>query len=132
MMDADIYGPSLPTMLGVQGKPFADDDKKIIPLEAHGIKVMSIGFLVDTNEPVIWRGPMVMGVVQQFPRTSAGTPSTSSPIPPGTGDAQLMIQAVDLSGSVIVTTPQDVAVLDAIRGVQIRKPTSRSSGSSRT
>ena len=122
MMDADIYGPSLPTMLGVQGKPFADDDKKIIPLEAHGIKVMSIGFLVDTNEPVIWRGPMVMGVVRQFLQDVRWDPLDVLIIdlPPGTGDAQLtMIQAVDLSGSVIVTTPQDVAVLDAIRGVQM-------------
>ena len=120
MMDADIYGPSLPTMLGVQGKPFANDDKKIVPLEAHGIKVMSIGFLVDEGEPVIWRGPMVMGVVRQFLQDVHWDPTDVLIIdlPPGTGDAQLtMVQAVDLSGAVIVTTPQDVAVLDAVRGV---------------
>lgn len=122
MMDADIYGPSLPTMLGVQGKPFADDDKKIIPLESHGLKVMSIGFLVDDKEPVIWRGPMVMGVVRQFLQDVRWSPLDVLVIdlPPGTGDAQLtMIQAVDLSGSVVVTTPQDVAVLDAVRGVEM-------------
>lgn len=120
MMDADIYGPSLPTMLGVTGKPFANSDKKIIPLEAYNIKVMSIGFLVDEGEPVIWRGPMVMGVVKQFLQDVHWDPTDVLIIdlPPGTGDAQLtMIQAVDLSGSVIVTTPQDVAVLDAVRGV---------------
>jgi ATP-binding protein involved in chromosome partitioning len=124
MMDADIYGPSLPTMLGVRGKPFANEDKKIIPLEAHGVKVMSIGFLVDDTEPVIWRGPMVMGVVRQFLQDVVWAPLDVLVIdlPPGTGDAQLtMIQAVQLSGSVVVTTPQDVAVLDAVRGVEMFK-----------
>ena len=124
MMDADIYGPSLPMMLGVSGKPFANEDKKIIPLEAHGVKVMSIGFLVDDTEPVIWRGPMVMGVVRQFLQDVVWAPLDVLVIdlPPGTGDAQLtMIQAVQLSGSVVVTTPQDVAVLDAVRGVEMFK-----------
>jgi ATP-binding protein involved in chromosome partitioning len=122
MMDADIYGPSLPTMLGAKGKPFANDDQKIIPLEAHGIKCMSIGFLVDEDEPIIWRGPMVMGVVRQFLQDVDWSPLDVLVIdlPPGTGDAQLtMIQAVDLSGAVIVTTPQKVAVLDAVRGVEM-------------
>ena len=122
MMDADIYGPSLPTMLGVSGKPFANEDKKIVPLEAHGIKCMSIGFLVEEDEPIIWRGPMVMGVVRQFLQDVDWEPIDVLIIdlPPGTGDAQLtMIQAVDLSGAVIVTTPQKVAVLDAVRGVEM-------------
>ncbi len=122
MMDADIYGPSLPTMMRVNGKPFANEDKRIIPLESYGVKCMSIGFLVEQDQPVIWRGPMVMGVVRQFLQDVAWEPLDVLVIdlPPGTGDAQLtMIQSVDLAGSVIVTTPQDVAVLDAIRGVEM-------------
>lgn len=122
LMDADIYGPSLPTMMKVQGRPVANDDKRILPLEAYGVKCMSIGFLVDEGEPIIWRGPMVMGVVKQFLQDVNWNPLDVLVIdlPPGTGDAQLtMIQAVQLSGSVIVTTPQDVAVLDAVRGVEM-------------
>lgn len=122
LMDADIYGPSLPTMMKVQGRPVANDDKRILPLEAYGVKCMSIGFLVDEGEPIIWRGPMVMGVVKQFLQDVYWSPLDVLVIdlPPGTGDAQLtMIQAVQLSGSVIVTTPQDVAVLDAVRGVEM-------------
>jgi len=122
LMDADIYGPSLPLMMGVHGKPFADDNKRILPLEGWGIKCMSIGFLVDEKEPIIWRGPMVMGVVRQFLQDVKWEPLDVLVIdlPPGTGDAQLtLIQAVDLSGAVIVTTPQDVAVLDAVRGVEM-------------
>lgn len=122
LMDADIYGPSLPTMMKVQGRPVANEDKKILPLSAYGVKCMSIGFLVDEGEPIIWRGPMVMGVVKQFLQDVDWNPLDVLVIdlPPGTGDAQLtMIQAVELSGSVIVTTPQDVAVLDAVRGVEM-------------
>jgi ATP-binding protein involved in chromosome partitioning len=122
LMDADIYGPSLPLMMGVSGKPFANDDKKIVPLLAHGVKCMSIGFLVDEREPVIWRGPMVMGVVRQFLQEVDWNPLDLLIIdlPPGTGDAQLtMIQAVDLAGALIVTTPQQVAVIDAMRGVEM-------------
>ncbi len=122
LMDADIYGPSLPTMMGVQGRPFVDEDKRIIPLEAHGVKCMSIGFLVDEREPVIWRGPMVMGVVRQFLQEVQWGPLDVLLIdlPPGTGDAQLtMIQAVDLAGAVVVTTPQQVAVADAVRGIEM-------------
>ena len=121
-MDSDIYGPSLPTMMKVQGRPVANDDKRILPLEAYGVKCMSIGFLVDEGEPIIWRGPMVMGVVKQFLQDVYWSPLDVLIIdlPPGTGDAQLtMIQAVQLSGSVIVTTPQDVAVLDAVRGIEM-------------
>jgi ATP-binding protein involved in chromosome partitioning len=122
LMDADIYGPSLPMMMNVHGKPFANASKKIIPLEAFNVACMSIGFLVDDTEPVIWRGPMVMGVVKQFLRDVewGERDFLIIDLPPGTGDAQLtMIQAVPLSGAVIVTTPQDVAVLDAVRGIEM-------------
>jgi ATP-binding protein involved in chromosome partitioning len=122
IMDADIYGPSLPTMMKVSGRPIADAQQRILPLPAYGVKCMSIGFLVDEDEPIIWRGPMVMGVVKQFLQDVEWKPLDVLVIdlPPGTGDAQLtMVQAVELSGSVIVTTPQDVAVLDAVRGVEM-------------
>jgi ATP-binding protein involved in chromosome partitioning len=122
LMDADIYGPSVPTMLRVGGQVFANSEKKIVPHEAWGIKAMSIGFLVDDTEPIIWRGPMVMGVVKQFLQDVAWgeLDALVVDLPPGTGDAQLtMIQAVDITGAVIVTTPQDVAVLDAVRGVEM-------------
>ena len=122
LMDADIYGPSLPMMMAVDGKPVANEHKKIIPLMAYGVKCMSIGFLADPGEPIIWRGPMVMGVVRQFLQEVAWAPLDYLivDLPPGTGDAQLtMIQNVPISGSVIVTTPQEVALLDARRGVQM-------------
>ncbi|RME25782.1 MAG: ATP-binding protein [Deltaproteobacteria bacterium] len=122
LMDADIYGPSVPTMLAVNGGVYANADKKIVPHEAYGVRAMSIGFLVDDSEPIIWRGPMVMGVVRQFLQDVAWgeLDVLLVDLPPGTGDAQLtMIQAVDITGAVIVTTPQDVAVLDAVRGVEM-------------
>ena len=120
LMDADIYGPSLPTMMNIQGRPLANADKKIIPLEAYGIRVMSMGFLV----PEIWRGPMVMGAVRQFlHQVDWGELDVLLiDLPPGTGDAQLtMIQTVPISGAVIVTTPQKVATVDAVRGIQMFK-----------
>lgn len=122
LMDADIYGPSLPLMMNVKGRPFANNERKILPLMGHGVRCMSIGFLVDANEPVIWRGPMVMGVVKQFLQDVAWGELDVLVIdlPPGTGDAQLtMIQAVPLSGAVIVTTPQEVALLDAVRAIEM-------------
>jgi ATP-binding protein involved in chromosome partitioning len=122
LMDADVYGPSLPLMMGVNGRPFANDEKKILPLPAHGVHCMSIGFLVDEKEPIIWRGPMVMGVVNQFLKDVAwgDTDYLVVDLPPGTGDAQLtMIQAVPISGGIVVTTPQPVALLDAVRGVEM-------------
>ena len=122
LVDADIYGPSLPTMMNIQGRPLATPENKIIPLEAYGVKCMSIGFLVDPEEPVIWRGPMVMGVVKQFLQEVAWgeLDFLLVDLPPGTGDAQLtLIQAVPISGSIIVTTPQDVAVMDAVRGIEM-------------
>jgi len=120
LMDADIYGPSLPLMMKVSGKPMADESRRILPLHSYGVKCMSIGFMVDPGEPIIWRGPMVMGVVKQFLQDVkwAEVDYLIIDLPPGTGDAQLtMIQATPISGSVIVTTPQDLALLDAERGV---------------
>lgn len=122
LMDADVYGPSLPTMMKLHGRPIADEQRRIVPLEAHGVRCMSVGFLVDENEPVIWRGPMVMSLIRQFlQQVNWGElDALIIDLPPGTGDAQLtMIQAVDVSGAVIVTTPQDVAVLDAVRGIEM-------------
>lgn len=122
LLDADIYGPSLPLMMHVNGKPLANADKKIVPLVAHGVKCMSIGFLVDDKEPIIWRGPMVMGVINQFFKDVdwGDTDYLIIDLPPGTGDAQLtMVQAVQLSGGLIVTTPQPVALLDAVRGLEM-------------
>jgi len=120
LMDADIYGPSLPTMMNVNGQPIANEQKKIIPLEAYGIQCMSMGFLVPEKEAIIWRGPMVMGAVRQFlHQVEWGTLDVLViDLPPGTGDAQLtMIQTVPLSGAIIVTTPQKVAVVDAERAI---------------
>ena len=122
LIDADIYGPSLPKMMALSGTPRATGDKRILPLESQGVRCMSIGFLVHENEPIIWRGPMVMGVVRQFMHQVAWgeLDYLLVDLPPGTGDAQLtMIQVVDLSGAVIVTTPQDIALLDASRGVEM-------------
>ena len=122
LMDADIYGPSLPLMMNIKGRPLANADKKILPLEGHGVKCMSIGFLVDDKEPIIWRGPMVMGVVRQFLHDVAWgeLDLLIIDLPPGTGDAQLtMIQAVPLSGAVVVTTPQEVALIDAVRAIEM-------------
>jgi ATP-binding protein involved in chromosome partitioning len=122
LMDADVYGPSLPTMMKVSGRPIADENRRIIPLQAYGVGCMSVGFLVEKDEPIIWRGPMVMGLVRQFlQQVNWGELDVLViDLPPGTGDAQLtLIQATDLSGAVIVTTPQDVAVLDAVRGIEM-------------
>jgi ATP-binding protein involved in chromosome partitioning len=124
LLDADVYGPSLPTMMRVSGKPIANDQNQIIPKEAYNIKCMSMGFMVEDNEPIIWRGPMVMGVIKQFFQNVAWgeLDVLIVDLPPGTGDAQLtMIQAVPISGAVIVTTPQKIAVLDAVRGVEMFK-----------
>ncbi len=122
LLDADIYGPSLPLMMQVKGRPVAGPDKKILPLMAYGCKCMSIGFMVDDTEPIIWRGPMVMGVVRQFLQDVSWAPVDYLVVdlPPGTGDTQLtMVQNVPISASIIVTTPQEVALLDARRGVEM-------------
>jgi ATP-binding protein involved in chromosome partitioning len=121
LLDADIYGPSQQMMLGIQGRPQIDEsDEKIIPMERHGIKTMSLGLITDPDTPVIWRGPMVMKALEQF----LGDVKWGDldymiiDLPPGTGDAQLtMTQRVPLSGAIVVTTPQDVALIDARKGL---------------
>ena len=121
LLDADIYGPSLPRMLGLARRPEVHGDK-MQPLEAWGVKCMSIGFLVEEETPMIWRGPMVMGALEQMlGQVSWGALDVLViDMPPGTGDAQLTIaQRVALAGAVIVSTPQDIALIDARRGVKM-------------
>ncbi|MBM3204066.1 iron-sulfur cluster carrier protein ApbC [Candidatus Woesearchaeota archaeon] len=121
LLDADIYGPSQPLMLGVKGKPDTDG-KSIYPLQAHGLQSMSIGYLVDEETPMIWRGPMVTGALQQLLRDTRWDQLDYliMDLPPGTGDIQLTLaQQVPVSGAVIVTTPQDIALLDARRGLHM-------------
>ena len=121
LLDADIYGPSLPRMLGLARRPEVKGDK-MQPLEAWGIKCMSIGFLVEEETPMIWRGPMVMGALEQMlGQVDWGALDVLVvDMPPGTGDAQLtMAQRVALTGAVIVSTPQDIALIDARRGVKM-------------
>jgi ATP-binding protein involved in chromosome partitioning len=120
LMDADVYGPNIPQMLGVTDPAEASDDKKIVPAEAHGIKVISIGMLVPPDKPVIWRGPMLHGVVQQFMREVAWgeLDYLVVDLPPGTGDVALsMAQSVPMAGAVVVTTPQGVSVSDVRKAV---------------
>jgi ATP-binding protein involved in chromosome partitioning len=121
LLDADIYGPSIPSMLGVKGQP-STDGEHIIPKEAHGLKVMSIGFLVEEDSAMIWRGPMVTSALQQLLGDTLWGPLDYLIIdlPPGTGDIQLTLaQKIPVAGSVIVTTPQDIALLDARRAVNM-------------
>ncbi len=120
VLDADIYGPSMPRLFGLKGKPEPAEGKKMKPLEAFGVKVMSIGFLVSEDTAMIWRGPMVMSAITQMLREVVWGELDCLVVdmPPGTGDAQLtMAQAVPLAGAVIVSTPQDLALLDARRGI---------------
>jgi ATP-binding protein involved in chromosome partitioning len=122
MLDADVYGPSLPKLLGISGRPRAPEgsEKKMLPMENYGLKVMSMGFLVDEGTPVIWRGPMVMSALMQMLRDTAWGDVDVMVIdmPPGTGDAQLTIaQQTPLAGGVIVSTPQDLALIDARKGL---------------
>jgi len=122
LMDADVYGPSVPTMLKVGGEPEVTEDKKIKPFLAHGLQVMSIGLLMPPDQPVIWRGPLVMSAVKQFLQDVMWDELDYLVIdmPPGTGDAQLtLVQTVPLSGVVMVTTPQEVALADVRRGIQM-------------
>ncbi|MDP3908960.1 MAG: Mrp/NBP35 family ATP-binding protein [Gemmatimonadales bacterium] len=121
LMDADIYGPNIPRMLGVDAKPEVQGGK-IQPLEAHGVKVMSLGLIVERDAPAIWRGPIIMKIIQQFLRDVAWGELDYFivDLPPGTGDAQLSLtQIVRLHGAVIVTTPQEMAVGDALRGAKM-------------
>jgi len=121
LLDADIYGPSLPRMLGLARRPDMQGNV-MIPIEAWGMKCMSIGFLVEEEQPMVWRGPMVMGALEQMMGQVAWGPLDVMVVdmPPGTGDAQLtMAQRVALAGAVIVSTPQDIALIDARRGVRM-------------
>ncbi|HEY4253275.1 MAG TPA: Mrp/NBP35 family ATP-binding protein [Roseomonas sp.] len=121
LLDADIYGPSLPQMLGAQEKP-RTEAKQIVPITRWGLRAMSIGFLVDAETPMIWRGPMVMGALEQMMGQVAwgALDILVVDMPPGTGDAQLtMSQRVPLAGAIIVSTPQDVALIDARRGIRM-------------
>jgi len=121
LLDADIYGPSIPTMLGIKGQPDVDG-KKIVPKQAHGLKVMSIGFLVEDDTPMIWRGPMVTSALQQLLNDTlwGSLDYLIIDLPPGTGDIQLTLaQKVPTAGAIIVTTPQDIALLDARKAVHM-------------
>ena len=122
ILDADIYGPSVPRMMGISGKPQANDDDKLVPLESYGVKCMSIGFLISVDTPAIWRGPMVMKALEQmFNGVEWGELDyLVIDLPPGTGDAQLTLaQSSKLSGSIIISTPQDVALIDARKGINM-------------
>lgn len=124
LLDADIYGPSVPRLTGLSAKPTQNAQEQLVPLSAHGLKIMSIGFLVENEAPMIWRGPMVQTALYQMLRDVAwGTKAEPLDVlvvdmPPGTGDAQLTLaQKVPLSGAVIVSTPQDLALIDARKGI---------------
>lgn len=122
LLDADIYGPSQPMMMGVDGKPESTDGKIMQPLVGHGVQVMSIGFLVDADQALIWRGPMATQALEQLLRQTAwkDLDYLIVDMPPGTGDIQLTLsQRVPMTGAVIVTTPQDIALLDAKKGIRM-------------
>jgi len=122
ILDADIYGPSIPMMMGVEGRPESDDGKTMDPLENYGVQVMSIGFLVAQDEAMIWRGPMATQALEQLLRQTnwRDLDYLVVDMPPGTGDIQLTLsQRVPMTGAVIVTTPQDIALLDAKKGIKM-------------
>jgi ATP-binding protein involved in chromosome partitioning len=122
VLDADIYGPSMPRLLGISGRPEAVGGRVLKPLEGYGMKVMSMGFLVEEDTPMVWRGPMVMSALTQMLREVAwgDLDILVVDMPPGTGDAQLtMAQQVPLAGAVIVSTPQDLALIDARKGINM-------------
>jgi ATP-binding protein involved in chromosome partitioning len=122
LLDADIYGPSQPMMLGVSGKPDSKDGKTMEPLEAHGLQIASIGFMIDPDQPMVWRGPMVTQALQQLLELTnwRDLDYLVVDMPPGTGDIQLTLsQKVPVTGAVIVTTPQDIALLDARKGLKM-------------
>jgi ATP-binding protein involved in chromosome partitioning len=124
LLDADIYGPSMPKLLAIKEKPKTIDGKRLVPIERYGLKVMSIGFMIEEETPMIWRGPMVMSAItQMLHEVEWGKLDVMVvDMPPGTGDAQLtMAQQVPLKGAVIVSTPQDLALIDARRGVAMFK-----------
>jgi ATP-binding protein involved in chromosome partitioning len=125
LLDADIYGPSIPTMLGLSGRPDSPDGKAILPMRAHGIEAMSIGLLVDLDTPMIWRGPMATSALTQLLGETLwggdeGLDYLVVDLPPGTGDIQLTLaQKIPVAGAVIVTTPQDIATLDARKSLRM-------------
>ena len=122
LLDADIYGPSQPMMMGIEGRPESADGKTMDPLENYGVQVMSIGFLVDQDEAMIWRGPMATQALEQLLRQTnwGDLDYLIVDMPPGTGDIQLTLsQRVPMTGAVIVTTPQDIALLDAKKGIKM-------------
>ena len=122
VLDADIYGPSQPTMLGIHGKPEIIDGKMLAPMENHGLQAASIGFLIDPEQPMVWRGPMVTQALQQLLSQTAWNDLDYLIVdmPPGTGDIQLTLaQQVPVTGAVVVTTPQDIALADAIKGLKM-------------
>ena len=122
LLDADIYGPSQPMMMGIEGRPESADGKTMDPLENYGVQVMSIGFLVDQDEAMIWRGPMATQALEQLLRQTnwRDLDYLIVDMPPGTGDIQLTLsQRVPMTGAVIVTTPQDIALLDAKKGIKM-------------
>ena len=122
VLDADIYGPSQPTMLGIAGRPESKDGKTLEPLEAYGVQAMSIGFLIDVDTPMVWRGPMVTQALEQLLRDTnwRDIDYLIVDLPPGTGDIQLTLaQKVPVTGAVIVTTPQDIALIDARKGLKM-------------
>jgi ATP-binding protein involved in chromosome partitioning len=123
ILDADIYGPSQPMMLGLQGqRPTSPDGKTLDPMTAHGVRAMSIGFLIDVEQPMVWRGPMVTQALEQLLRDTQWKDLDYLVVdmPPGTGDIQLTLaQKVPVTGAVIVTTPQDIALLDARKGLKM-------------
>lgn len=127
LLDADIYGPSIPTMLGLSGRPDSPDGKSIVPMRAHGVETMSIGFLVEQDTPMIWRGPMATSALTQLLNDTRwggddgeGLDLLVVDLPPGTGDIQLTLaQKIPVAGAVIVTTPQEVATLDARKALRM-------------
>ena len=122
VLDADIYGPSQPMMLGISGRPVSKDGKGLEPMEGHGIQAMSIGFLIDVETPMVWRGPMVTQALEQLVKETQwrDVDYLIVDLPPGTGDIQLTLaQRVPVTGAVIVTTPQDIALIDARKGLKM-------------
>jgi len=122
VLDADIYGPSQPTMLGIRGRPETRDGKSLEPMEGHGLQAMSIGFLIDVETPMVWRGPMVTQALEQLLNETKwrDVDYLIVDLPPGTGDIQLTLaQRVPVTGAVIITTPQDIALIDARKGLKM-------------
>lgn len=120
LLDCDIYGPSIPLMMGCHDRPEVSDDQKLLPPERHGVRLMSIGFLIDDDQPVIWRGPMIVKTIQQFLMQTdwGGLDVLLVDLPPGTGDAQLTLcQTVPLDGGVVVTTPQEASLGVVRKGI---------------